>query len=401
METTILKKLTSPQKITLYQRPDSPNIFYYFTWKKKSYRGSTGTSNKQIAINKMNDIYYELTHNIRKNKIVKFERVSKEFLQWKEKSVSPKTLIEYKRGCKYLCEKFGKVDIEQFGGKDIYLKYQTWREKYYDTHNKRVRSQRNGKYLRGRIWDKVGNITLNRECRLLVSILRFGKGYLKVLKNTEISPYTLLPENKREAILTKQEYLKLKEFWQKTNPYYWNIISFVNNTGVRYPSELNRIKWKDVDFKRNYVIIRDRKNKNTGQALHTPIPLVGNAKRILTSLKEREGVSTEANDFVFLDDKGRQVKNIGKSFKKSLRKCAIDKPLTMYSLRHLFTTRMVKRPDIPLMMISMVLGHKDTTMVERRYSHLRVGDVIRTFQISEMNKQKIIAEKKNKETVNE
>ena len=393
METTIVKKLTSPQNITLYRRPDSPNIFYYFTWNKKSYRGSTGTADRNTSINKMNDIYYELTHKIRKTKIVKFEKVVKEFVKWKEKSVAAKTFIEYKRGCKYLSEKFGKEDIEKFGGKDIYLKYQKWREKYYETHKTRVRSQRNGKYLRGRIWKSVGNVTLNRECRLLVSILRFGKAYLRVLKDTQVSPYTVLPEKRREEILTKKEYLKLEKYWNEKNEYYWNIISFVNNTGVRYPSELINIKWKDVDLKRKYVLIRDRKNKNKSQTLNTPVPLVGSSMKILQSLKERNNISTEDNDYVFVNDKGIRIKNIGKSFKNSLKDCGIDKSLTMYSLRHLFTTRMMKRPDIPMMMISMVLGHRDTTMVEKVYGHLRVGDVIEAFERSEKNKQKVLEEK--------
>ena len=48
---------------------------------------------------------------------------------------------------------------------------------------------------------------------------------------------------------------------------------------------------------------------------------------------------------------GKQIKNISKSFKNSLSECEIDKQLTMYSLRHLYTTRMVKRPDLPLQMI--------------------------------------------------
>jgi len=70
--------------------------------------------------------------------------------------------------------------------------------------------------------------------------------------------------------------------------------------------------------------------------------------------------------------------------------CGIEKNLTMYSLRHLFTTRMVRRPDIPIKILSEVLGHKDTTMINKYYSHLRTEDLVNVFQRSEDHKQEII-----------
>ncbi|HPQ44215.1 MAG TPA: site-specific integrase [Syntrophales bacterium] len=399
MEANIVKKLTSPQNITLYRRTDTPYIYYYFTWKGKSYKGTTGKKEKQAAIDRMNSIYYELTHDIRKTKIVKFEKISNDFLKYIEKRVSPKTFTEYQRGCKNLCEKFGKNDIEKFGGKNIYLEYQSWRSDYYKTHQKRVRSQRNGEYLKGRIYDKVGNTTLNRECRLLVSILRFGKEYSGVLKGKDIMPYTILEEKRRENILNKADYLTLKEYWKEKNPYYAHILSFLNNTGIRYPSELNNLKWNDVELKRERIIIRDRKNKSKKGPISSEVPITDSTKEILQSLKEREGISTKPNDYVFVDDNGKRIKNIGKSFKKSLIACGIDRSITMYSLRHVYTTRMMKRPDIPVPVISMILGHRDTTMVENRYGHLKPGDGIRIVLESEQGKKirKEREKKKNQE----
>lgn len=396
----LLKKLTSPQKITLYLNGNNPNIYYYFRWKKKSYRGSTGTSDKQTAIDKMNRIYYDITTGSldkSKEKTIKFEDVVEKFLKHKElEKIAPKTLTEYKRQSKYLLEKFKGHDIESFGSKSVYNDYQEWRNEYYVTHKhkKQQTYKRNGKTVKGRIFNNVGHVTINRECRLIVSILRYAKDYMDLLQNKEIRSYTMLSEKRREEILEKDEYLKLKDYLMKENPYYWKIISFVNNTGIRYPGELNKIRWKDVDLKRSYVIIRDRKSRVKNETLNTAVPLIGDGEKIIKELKQRNNIPLGADDFVFVNDNGRQIKDIRKSFKKSLKECGITKDLTMYSLRHLYTTRMVKRPDIPLKMISATLGHKDTTMIDKHYSHLRTEDVVKSFQRSEDRKQEILMERK-------
>ena len=48
----------------------------------------------------------------------------------------------------------------------------------------------------------------------------------------------------------------------------------------------------------------------------------------------------------------------------------------------------------PLKMISATLGHKDMTMIDKHYSHLRTEDVVKSFQRSEDRKQEILMERK-------
>jgi len=112
-------------------------------------------------------------------------------------------------------------------------------------------------------------------------------------------------------------------------------------------------------------------------------------------LKSRKDIPKGDDDPVFVNDNGVQISNIRKSFKQSIVDCGIKKNLCMYSLRHLYTTRMVKRPDIPLIMISQSLGHKDTSMVNKYYSHLRIEDLVKTFQKSEERKQEILEQEKH------
>ena len=266
-EKRIIEKIRSPHKITLYKNGDNPNIYFYFTWKQESHRGSTGSDNVNIARDKAHEIFYDITKGLKnrgKQKTIKFEDVVKKFLQYKEEhKISRRTLIEYKRQSKYLLERFKGRDINTFTSKSEYSEYIEWRKKYYDTHEKKKIQiyERYGAKVLGRKFAKVGNPTLNRECRLLCSILRYGKEFMNVLKDVQIPAYTMFPEQRREEILTSEEYEKLRTYWTNKNPFYWDIIDFVRNTGIRYPNELNRICWKDIYLEKSYVFIRDRKAK--------------------------------------------------------------------------------------------------------------------------------------------
>lgn len=317
-----------------------------------------------------------------------------------DQGVSERTLKDYKRQSKYLIEYFKDRDINSISSKSEYAKYREWRKNYHKTHEKKniQKYKRFGKTIEGRKYTSVGNVVLNRECRLLVNILRFCKDSMNLFENVQIASYKMLPESRREEILSKKEYDTLREYWLNKNPFYWQIISFVNNTGIRYPSELNRICNKDVHLDKSYVLIRDRKNKKKDNPLHTPVPIVGRAKEIIETLQARQNISNNPDDPVFVNDQGIQIKSISKAFKKSLDDCGIKRNLTMYSLRHLFTTRMVRRPDIPIKILSEVLGHKNTTMIDKHYAHLRAEDYVNVFQRSEDHKQEILKNRNNNTT---
>jgi len=401
----VVKKLDYPHNITLYKNGSNKNIYYYFTYKKIVYQGSTGVSDEKSSIEKVCDIFYEVKNGSRIKgtpKLSTFKEVCRKYLKYQEnQNLSPRTLEEYKRQSRFLIERLGNKDVRTLCSKGVYDDYQRWRREYYQTHEtkKVIKYKRDGKVLKGRTLEIVGSVPINRECRFLVSVLRYSKYHLNLLSGIEIPSYKMLKETRREEILTKEEYLRLEEYWMKKNPYYWMILSFLNNTGLRYPNELNNIKWKDVHLDKSYVLIRDRKSRKSKDPLDTPVPLIGTSKEIIEKLWSRENVPKGEDDPVFLNDKGIQIKNIRSSFKKSLKDCNISDKIVIYSFRHLFTTRMVKRSDIPLITISEVLGHRDTTMISRHYSHLRISDLVDIFQRSEDHKQEILKKQKEQNDI--
>jgi integrase len=354
------------------------------------FRGSTGTEDLDNAIDRATEIYVKVKDgkNPRQQKIehLKFSDVVKKFLHYKKTRILQNTMIAYKIKANFLTEYFSKRPIEQITGKD-YQKYVDWRKDFYKKYPERAQQKRkiNHKVVKGRIYKDVGHATINRECVLLVSILRYAKKHLGIFQGKEITEYEKYKEEPRDTILEKDEYLRLEKYWMQKNPYYWKIISFLNNTGLRYPSELNGIQWKDVYLEKSFVVIRNRKSKSG--IVNSAVPLVGNARSIIEELKCRGNISINGDDYVFVNDEGWRIKNVRQAFQKSLKECCIDKKLTMYSFRHLFTTRMIKRSDIPLKVLATVLGHKDTTMLDRVYSHLHAQDIVSAFQQSEENEQ--------------
>lgn len=393
--------IRKPIKYTLNEHPLSMNLYYYFHYKNKTYRGSTGESNIENCHTKVKEIIYDVTHGKsrkeERQKIIKFEEVVKKFLQFKEVlKRSPKTLHEYRRQSKYLLEMFKGRDVNSIQTKKEYLDYMNWRKRYYKTHKDKTtqKYKRNGKEIKGRKFSNVGDTSINREIILLGNILRFSKEFMNTLKGVEIPSSIIMGKddrNKRDVV-KYGEYRKLKKYWEEKNPYFWKIISWVDKTGIRYPSELSNIIWSDVNLKEGFVLIRNRKCKDKrngqGDPIDTEVPLIEETKKILEELRSREGILKGPNDPVFVNDKGVQVKYINKGFKKSLSELGINENLTMYSFRHTYTTRMVKNPEIPLKMISYILGHRDTQMVDRRYSHIEGKDVRRTIHGIEEKKKK-------------
>ena len=395
--------IRKPIKYTLNEHPMSNNLFYYFRYDGDTYRGSTGETfdNIDYCHTKVKEIIYNTTQTERsqrkkqkgkKIKIANFEDVVKDFLlHIKNKNLSPKSFYEYHRQSKYFLEFFKGRDINSFGEKKDYEDYTNWRKKYYDTHKgKIIRTYKgNGKVFQGRKFENgVGDVSINRENQTLERILIYSKEYLGHLKGIEIQHYKKIDVNKKDRdVVQYWEYLKLKKYWEEKNPYYWKIISFVDKTAVRYPSELLKITNSDVHLKEGFVLIRNRKSKKK-KIIDTRVPLIEETKKILEELQSREGVPKGPNDPVFVNDKGVQIKYINKSFKKSLSELGINNKLSMYSFRHTYATRLIKNPEISMKIVSHILGHTDTTMVDRIYTHLTDDDAMRAIQQMEEKKKK-------------
>jgi len=136
------------------------------------------------------------------------------------------------------------------------------------------------------------------------------------------------------------------------------IIDFAVFSAMR-ASEITRIKWKDVDFDKKTVIIRERKHPKRKR--DQVVPLLGKAWDIVMA-------QPRMDECIFPYD----AKTFSTIFPRATKACGI-KDLRFHDLRHEAASRLFERGyDIPR--VAMVTGHMDWKMLER-YTQLRPEDL--------------------------
>lgn len=73
------------------------------------------------------------------------------------------------------------------------------------------------------------------------------------------------------------------------------------------------------------------------------------------------------NTLLFTGERSGKVLHLA-SLHRDLRKADVGKPLSNHIFRHTFITRMVEA-QVPLKIIAEHVGHSDTSMIEKVYSH--------------------------------
>lgn len=375
-----------PNKITLYYRKSelSRNIYYYFSINKKPFRHSTQTNNLELAERYAMSRFLAIIKSkgeVRKR--MKFDKLCRKFIEFKDKRQSEgklalKTFIEYKRQVRFLVERFRDKEIDSFVKRD-FNEYMDWRKEYYTIHPRKKRQvyDRNEKRLKGRIYNYSMETAINRELALLRSILFFAKNELELQEVKNIPTFEKYPENRGRDILTDEEVKKLQDYFENKNKYYWQILNFVANTAIRYPSEMEILKWKNIDIEKEYMSF-ERKGRRMTNRIKT-LPIVGEAKEIIIQLKQRENIPKEKDDFVFVNDAGKQIKNIKKSYKKALNACGITGKHTVYSLRHYVTNKWMNQGIQP-MIIAACLGHQSLAMIEKHYGKIMPRDTVKAMK---------------------
>lgn len=379
-----------PFPITLYYRNAdlSKNIYFYFSMWGKTYRQSTHTKHLTPAIEYSINKYIEVKKTKGKVKPVhKFAKIVAKFLEFKAKQVrhfkmKQLTLTEITRQCKFLVERFENKEITTFTKKD-FVDYKAWRKSYYITHPKKqiITRNINGRKVNGRKIVENLHAIINRELSLLRGVLLWCNNELE-LGIKHIPTFDRYEETRGRDILTDAEMDKLKEYWLVKNTYFWDIISFVATTGIRYPSELNRAVWGDVNLANNLMIIKNRKGSSRRKSgiQDMSIPIVGESVEILTRLKVRAGITTNPDDYIFINDKGKRVLNINRQFKDSLEACGIiNRHITIYTMRHYYTTKMLLAGLSPII-VAQILGHTSIKMIEKHYSTILIKDTIQSVK---------------------
>jgi integrase len=158
-------------------------------------------------------------------------------------------------------------------------------------------------------------------------------------------------------------------------PDFRRIVTGALLTGARY-SELCRMEVQDFQHKSGTVHI----NKGKTGARH--VHLTAEGVKFFDSLT----IGKAAGDLLFAKDRdgsawgtSHQIPHMAAAAKR-----AHLAHVNFHALRHSFASHLMEQAEVPLMVIALALGHKDTTMVQKHYGHLRPDFVAETIRAKAM-----------------
>ena len=130
-------------------------------------------------------------------------------------------------------------------------------------------------------------------------------------------------------------------------------------TGMRR-GEMFRLRWRDVDFERGFIHLRDTKG-----GIDQSIPLNDAARRLLTQRPRTRSV------YVFPGRGGKQRKDINKAVNAIKNTAGLPKNFRpLHGLRHVYASVLASSGQVDLYTLQKLLTHKSPSMTQR-YAHLR------------------------------
>jgi integrase/recombinase XerD len=157
-----------------------------------------------------------------------------------------------------------------------------------------------------------------------------------------------------------------------TKPLLKDIFTTAFYTGMRL-SEILHMKWDWIDFKTEYITVKNSESFSTKSKRERVIPTHPKVNKIL---KKRAAVRGHLKDnYVFYRYEGIKLNEefISKQFKRVVRSSGVNENIHFHSLRHSFASTLIKH-GVSLYVVKELLGHSNiiTTQI---YSHLDNGSL--------------------------
>jgi len=200
--------------------------------------------------------------------------------------------------------------------------------------------------------------TVNRVLSTLRHLFNLARRWKRFYGDNPVSVSGLLSEdNLRDRVLLFEEEERLLS---ASAVHLKPIIITALNTGMRR-GEILSLKWSNVDFENNRLIINALNNKSK-RVKRIPLNYIMN-----TMLKELKLKNQKFSDYVFLSDDGRPLKDIKTAFLNACRRADIH-GLRFHDLRHTAGTRM-QESGVGIVEITNILGNSSIEMTMKRYVH--------------------------------
>jgi integrase len=212
--------------------------------------------------------------------------------------------------------------------------------------------------------------TVKNVLELLRRIINFG-----VKKNLCIGiDFTIempkVDNEKTEDLTPKQLTRLLKAIDEDTNIWAANMMRMALFTGMRR-GEMFKLKWKDVDFNRGFINIKDPKGGPDQK-----IPLNDAARELLESHPRTR------SKFVFPGRRGKQRTDIKHQVNRIKAEAGLpDDFRALHGLRHVYASMLASSGEVGMYTLQKLLTHKDPKMTQR-YAHLRDEALRRASEVA-------------------
>jgi len=241
---------------------------------------------------------------------------------------------------------------------------------------------------------QVSPHTANKELRSLRSLFNFGKKKKLLLENPTDDLDFLPVEKKLKHVPSPKEIDKLIAAVETEDlaDYLWA----VRETLARV-SEINRLKWDDVDLNERYVVLYTRKKKG-GHLTPRKVPMT---QKLLEVLSRRFAERDPSKPWVFWhsywsNKTGGRLEGPYKNRRKTLRtlcKKAGVKYSGFHALRHSGASVM-ENSNVPVGDIQKLLGHENRSTTEI-YLHTLGDSQRRAIETYEQARKKAHTEAKS------
>lgn len=168
------------------------------------------------------------------------------------------------------------------------------------------------------------------------------------------------PDNEKTEDLTPEQMANLfKAIAEDTNIQAAGLMKAALFTGMRR-GELFKLKWRDLDFMNEFILIRDPKGGKEQK-----IPMNSVAKQFFQD-HPRTG-----SEFVFPGRNGGQRKDIKRQTSRIKQRAGLpDDFRALHGLRHVYASMLASTGEVDMYTLQKLLTHKSPQMTQR-YAHLR------------------------------
>ena len=281
-------------------------------------------------------------------------------------------------------EKYSKqIEVENKQKRTRSILFQTWFDSYITLFKKRVLKENTLKNLIGlfnrHILPYIAQKTLNKVTSKDVQVLLnnmqktprqativyiqlnacFEQAFkMGLIKNNPCNAVVFNKNkgNKGKALTTDQQ-KQLINYLNSYSPSIKNLVLIYLTTGMRR-SELLKIKYSDLNFKDNEILVRGEKTKNAFRTIQV-------SEKVLNLFPKKE--------IPFCDWSPDRVDRHFKKITEALH----FKSITIHSLRHTFATNCIAS-GVSMLVVQKWLGHASITMTIDTYTHVE-KEYIRQF----------------------